>query len=157
MGGYVGEGLCWGTSLLSSGDPAASYSLSVHDMRLYYVLACAVMALHASFIVWVIFGAALTRRHPLLRWFHIASLLWSVLIEVLPWPCPLTLVEQWLELRAGLNSYQGGFLLHYLDIFIYPDVPPMLLTEAALAVVIINLAIYGLRLHRAKERKRKQS
>jgi hypothetical protein len=126
-------------------------------MRLYYALACTVMALHALFIAWVIFGAALTRRRPLLRWFHIASLLWSVLVEVLPWPCPLTLLEQWLELRAGFNSYQGGFLLHYLDILVYPNVPPMLLTEAALAVVIVNLVIYGLRLHRAKQRRAKQS
>ena len=34
---------------------------------------------------------------------------------------------------------------------------PMLLTDAALAVVIVNLAIYGLRLHRAKQRRAKQS
>jgi hypothetical protein len=48
-------------------------------------------------------------------------------------------------------------MLHYLDILVYLNVPPMLLTDAALAVVIVNLVIYGLRLHRAKERKRKQS
>jgi len=126
-------------------------------MWFYYVLACAVMALHTLFIAWVIFGAALTRRRLLLSWLHIASLLWGVLVEVLPWPCPLTLLEQWLERRAGFNSYQGGFVLHYLDIFIYPDVPPVLLTDAALAVVIVNLVIYGLRLHRAKQRRAKQS
>ena len=47
-------------------------------MRLYYVLACAVMAAHAIFILWGIFGAAFTGRHPLLRWLHIASLLCGV-------------------------------------------------------------------------------
>jgi hypothetical protein len=119
-------------------------------MRLYYVLACAVMALHALFIAWVIFGAALTRRRLLLSWLHIASLLWGVLVEVLPWSCPLTLVEQWLEIRAGLTAYQGGFLLHYLDKLVYPDIPPMLLTDAAVVVVIVNLIIYGLRFHRGK-------
>jgi len=114
------------------------------------VLACAVMALHASFIVWVIFGAALTRRRPLLSFFHIASLAWGLLVEVLPCPCPLTVVEQWLEIRAGVTAYQDGFLLHYLDKLVYPDIPPALLTYAAVAVVIVNVVIYGLRFRRAK-------
>ncbi len=131
--------------------------LSVLDMSLYYVLACVVMAVHASFIAWVIFGAAFTRRRPLLRWLHIASFLWSLLVEVLPWPCPLTFVEKWLEFRAGLNSYQGGFLLHYLDKLVYPDIPPILLTDAALVVVIVNLIIYGLRFRRGKREGRKQT
>ena len=90
-------------------------------MSSYYVAACAVIAVHALFILWVIFGAAVTRRHPLLRLLHIASLLWGIWIEVGPWPCPLTLVENWLELRAGVNSYQGSFLLHYLDSIVYPQ------------------------------------
>lgn len=125
-------------------------SLSVRGMNFYYVLACAVMALHALFIVWVIFGAALTRRRPLLSFLHIASLAWGLLVEVLPCPCPLTVVEQWLEIRAGVTAYQGGFLLHYLDKFVYPDIPPVLLSGAAVGVVIVNLGIYGFRLRRAK-------
>lgn len=126
-------------------------------MNFYYVLACAIMALHALFIAWVIFGAALTRRRLLLSWLHIASLVWGVLVEVLPWSCPLTLVEQWLEIRAGLTAYQGGFLLHYLDKLVYPDIPPMLLTDAAVVVVIVNLIIYGLRFRRGKREERKQT
>jgi prolipoprotein diacylglyceryltransferase len=118
-------------------------------MRLYYVLACAVLAIHALFIAWVIFGAAFTRRRPLLRRLHIGSLLWGVLIEVAPWPCPLTVLEQWLEIRAGLASYQGGFLLHYLDALVYPNVDPVLLTYAAVAVAIVNFGIYVRRLRRA--------
>jgi len=85
------------------------------SMRLYYVLACTVMALHGLFITWVISGAAFTRGRPRLRWLHIASLIWGVLIEVLPWPCPLTLAENWFTLRAGFTSYQGAFLLHYFS------------------------------------------
>jgi hypothetical protein len=61
-------------------------------------------------------------------------------------------VEQWLEIRAGLTAYQGGFLLHYLDKLVYPDIPPMLLTDAAVVVVIVNLIIYGLRFRRAKRK-----
>jgi hypothetical protein len=59
-------------------------------------------------------------------------------------------VEQWLEIRAGVTAYQDGFLLHYLDKLVYPDIPPALLTYAAVAVVIVNVVIYGLRFRRAK-------
>jgi len=39
----------------------------------------------------------------------------GILAELLPWPCPLTLLENWLEGKAGIQPYEGGFLLHYLD------------------------------------------
>jgi Protein of Unknown function (DUF2784) len=111
------------------------------------------MVLHALFILWVIFGAAVTGRHALLRWLHIASLFWGIWIEAGPWPCPLTQLENWLELRAGVDSYTGGFLLHYLDRIVYPDIPPLWLTEPAVVVAIVNVGVYARRYHRARKRK----
>jgi Protein of Unknown function (DUF2784) len=109
----------------------------------YSALATSVLLLHALFIVWVIFGAFLTRSRPLLRWLHIASLVWGILIEFLPWPCPLTRLENWLEAKAGVQPYQGGFLLHYLDKLVYPDVSARALTVAGVTVCAFNLAVYG--------------
>src|SRR5579864_2651144 len=40
----------------------------------YIALAAGVLFLHILFILWVVFGALLTRSRPWLRWFHIASL-----------------------------------------------------------------------------------
>jgi hypothetical protein len=40
----------------------------------YSVLAVSVLFLHALFILWVVFGALLTRSRPILRWLHIVSL-----------------------------------------------------------------------------------
>ena len=77
--------------------------------NLYSALATAVLFLHALFIVWVVFGALFTRSRPILRWLHIVSLIWGILTELLPWPCPLTLLENWLEQKAGVEPYQGGF------------------------------------------------
>jgi hypothetical protein len=117
-------------------------------MSFYLVLACAVISLHTIFILWIIFGAILTQRRPRLRSLHIASIVWGVLIELVPWPCPLTIAENWLEIRAGRTGYQAGFLLHYLHAFVYPNLPPQLLTIAAVLVGLINLAIYVARQHR---------
>ena len=109
----------------------------------YSALAAAVLFLHALFILWVVFGALLTRSRPLLRWLHIASLVWGILTELLPWPCPLTLLENWLEARAGVEPYQGGFLLHYLDRLVYPDISANVLTIAGVVVCVANLAFYA--------------
>jgi len=109
----------------------------------YSALATAVLFLHALFILFVIFGALLTRSRPLLRWLHIASLVWGILTEVLPWPCPLTLLENWLEAHGGIEPYQGGFLLHYLDKLVYPDISAKVLTIAGVIVCVANLAFYA--------------
>jgi hypothetical protein len=109
----------------------------------YSALATGVLLLHALFILWVIFGALLVRSRPILRWLHIASLVWGILTELLPWPCPLTLLENYLEARAGVEPYQGGFLLHYLDRLVYPDISPTVLTVAGVFVCALNLALYA--------------
>ena len=70
-------------------------------------------------------------------------LVWGILTELLPWPCPLTLLESWLEGKAGIQPYQGGFLLHYLDKLVYPDVSATVLTAAGVVVCALNLAYYG--------------
>jgi hypothetical protein len=109
----------------------------------YSALAVSVLLLHALFIFWLIFGALLTRSRPILRWLHIASLIWGILTELLPWPCPLTLLEDWLEGRAGVEPSQGGFLLHYLDRLVYPNISSTVLTTAAVIICGLNLAFYG--------------
>jgi Protein of Unknown function (DUF2784) len=114
--------------------------------NVYSALATAGLFLHALFIVWVVFGAVLTRSRPILRWLHIVSLIWGILTELLPWPCPLTLLENWLEQKAGVEPYQGGFLLHYLDKLVYPDISTTALTVAGVIVCAFNLVLYGRRM-----------
>ena len=109
---------------------------------MYSALASLVLVLHALFILWIIFGALLTRYRPVLRVLHIASLIWGIITELTLWPCPLTFLENWFESKAGVEPYNGGFLLHYLDKLVYPNVPPMLLTILGVFVCIANLAIY---------------
>lgn len=119
---------------------------------LYSALATFVLFLHALFILWVVFGALATRSRKILRWLHIASLVWGILTELLPWPCPLTVLENWLEAKAGVEPYQGGFLLHYLDKLVYPDVSATVLTVAAVFICALNLAFYGRQIWVARHR-----
>ena len=109
----------------------------------YSGLAVCVLLLHMLFILWVVFGALLTRSRPVLRWLHIVSLIWGILTELLPWPCPLTVLENLLEGKGVVEPYLGGFLLHYLDKLVYPDISATLLTVAGVLICVLNLVLYG--------------
>ena len=120
--------------------------------NVYAGLAVCVLFLHGLFILWVVFGALLTLSRPVLRWLHIVSLVWGILTELLPWPCPLTVLENWFEAKAGVQPYQGGFLLHYLDKLVYPDISATALTVAGVLVCVLNLAVYGRRMWISRRR-----
>ena len=100
-------------------------------------------------ILWVIGGALLTRTRRWLAVLHVVSLLYSIGLELLRWPCPLTLLEQRLQEEAGGAAYQGTFIGHYLEALIYPDVPERLLTSAAVTVCVFNLAVHAVRMRRS--------
>ena len=117
-------------------------------MSSYLALSETVLGLHLLFILWVAFGALVTWNRAFLRWVHIVSLAYSILIEVLPWGCPLTILEQALERRAGMTPYQGPFVLHYLDATVYPDIPQTLLVVCGVAVCLFNLGVYVRRFRR---------
>ena len=112
---------------------------------MYRAMAVAVLTLHLIWILWVIGGALLVRRWRGLRWLHVISLVYSVLIEALPWPpCPLTVLEGWLEARAGITPYRGSFLVHYLEVIVYPDISVSWLITGAVVVCLLNLAVYAM-------------
>ena len=112
---------------------------------IYAALATAVLLLHVLFVLWVVAGSLVTKGRPMLAWLHIGSLLWGIFAEVLPGSCPLTNLENWLESQAGVLPYQGGFLLHYLDAVVYPNVSGALLMVVGVGVCVLNLAVYARR------------
>ena len=75
----------------------------------YSGLAVCILFLHALFILWVVFGALLTRSRPVLRWLHIISLVWGIFTELLPWPCPLTLLENCWKPKPELSHTTADF------------------------------------------------
>ena len=118
----------------------------------YRILAETVLALHLAWIVWVIAGAYFTRKRPFLAAFHIASLLWGLLVDLGPWPCPLTLAEEFFEGKAGIDPYRGGFLVHYLNSIVYPNLPESVLVAVGVAVCVFNLLVYVQRFRRWRAR-----
>jgi len=113
--------------------------------EVYRAAAAGVLMIHLTWITWVIVGALFTRNRPGLKWFHIGSLLYGIAVETLRFPCPLTMAERWLMVRGGSEPYDEPFLVHYLDLIVYPRIAPEILTWGGLAVCLFNLAIYAKR------------
>jgi len=116
------------------------------------LFAILIVAAHLAWLALVIFGALWTRGRPVWSVLHVLALLWGIMAEVGPWPCPLTLAETYFETRAGMAAYQGSFLLHYLDAVLYPNFPGWVVVSAGVTVCAANLGVYGWRLGHALRR-----
>jgi hypothetical protein len=117
-------------------------------MNVNALLAGCVLIVHLVFILWVIFGAFLTRGRPILAWLHIASLIYAVVIEAGPWACPLTALEDYFRQTGGAPAYRDPFLVHHVEILVYPSVSELLLFWCAVAIAAVNLTVYGMRLRK---------
>ena len=126
----------------SRGPASAVTARSSSKINVYQLSAVAVLTVNRGWIVWVIFGWVVTRNRPILRWFHILSLIYSIVIEKLPWRCPLTVAETRFEELAGIQPYHEPFLVHYLEAASYPNISPGLLTWCASAVCVAILGLY---------------
>jgi hypothetical protein len=112
-----------------------------------------VVLAHFLFILLVVFGGLLVARWPRLAWIHLPAAIWGVLVELMGWYCPLTPLENRLRRAGGEAGYEGGFIEHYLVPLIYPDgLTPRIQIVLGLAVLLINLAVYGWIICRWKRR-----
>jgi Protein of Unknown function (DUF2784) len=112
---------------------------------LYRFLTDLTVAIHFAFLIFVVAGGFLARRHRWLVIPHLLAAAWGVYVEVTPGlVCPLTPLENAFALRAGEAGYQGSFIEHYLVPIIYPEgLTPVLQWGLAAFVVVINVAAYS--------------
>ena len=109
------------------------------------------LLLHLAFILFVALGAFLALKWPRVAWLHIPCALWGMAIEFGGWICPLTPLEQHFLKLAGGAGYSGGFLQHYVWPIIYPDeLTRGMQVGLGLAVLAVNLLVYGIMLARHK-------
>ena len=111
----------------------------------YALLAELVLVLHATFILFVVFGGLLVFWRRRLIWLHIPAAAWGILIEFQGWICPLTYLENDLRAAAGGSGYAVGFIDHYLVPLVYPSaLTHEIQVLLGLAALLINAVIYAL-------------
>jgi len=116
----------------------------------YGMLADVVVAIHAVYVGFVVFGLVAILvgyargwrwvRNPYLRILHLAAIGFVCLESILGIDCPLTTLENALRLRAGQNGYSSDFMGYWLDRLIFYDLPPRIFTMVYFAFGLIVLA-----------------
>lgn len=104
-----------------------------------------IVAIHAAYVVFVVFGSLLVLRWPGLIWFHIAAVVWAFATLTLDLGCFLTPWEKSLWRLGGVEPYSEGFLQHHILRARYPaEHARMSHTLLGILVLSLNVAIYAL-------------
>ncbi|MBE9516106.1 MAG: DUF2784 domain-containing protein [Proteobacteria bacterium] len=102
------------------------------------------LLLHLAFILFAILGGLLVLYRHWFAWIHIPAVLWAAVVNMTPWLCPLTPLENYFRAQAGQEGYVGGFVANYIAPIIYPGVVTQdVILALAIAVVCWNLLVYG--------------
>ena len=109
----------------------------------YNLLADMVVFVHASFVLFVLFGGLAALRWRRIAWLHLPAALWGAIIELGGWMCPLTHLENHLRRMDGGAGYSATCIDRYLDPLLYPlGLTRHTQLVFGISALLINLAVY---------------
>jgi hypothetical protein len=121
---------------------------------LYHLLADLVVAVHAAYVGYVVFGqlaivAGLVGRwkwvrNPWFRWTHLLMMTAVGVEAVLRIPCPLTVWEIDLRRLAGEAAAEGTFVGRLLDRLIFLDVPSWVIESLHIGFALVVIGTFVL-------------
>ncbi len=121
----------------------------------YQILADITLIFHLGWIIFMLYGFALTVRafwRPAFwdRWIfrtvHLAGIVFVAGLEILGKYCPLTIWEN--DLRRNLEptaEHPGQFVLGLIERLIYPDVNPLVYQIPTFGIALFTLVMFVLR------------
>lgn len=110
----------------------------------FRLIADVVLLLHLAFILFALFGAAMTVRWRWIPLAHLPAAAWGFFVELTGRDCPLTYLENYLRIEAGQSGYTESFIEHYILDIVYPSgLTREIQFALAGVVVVVNIAIYG--------------
>ena len=115
------------------------------------LLADALVVIHTAFVAFALLGGLLALRYRWAPWLHLPALAWGAWVSLAGRVCPLTPLENALRRQAGQQGYEGGFIEHYLVPLLYPPgLTPEQQAALGAALLLVNVAVYGAVLLRAR-------
>jgi hypothetical protein len=110
---------------------------------LYEPLAVSVALLHFAFIVVLVGGALAVWRHPRHWKLHLPAVAAMTAVTGFGAACPLTVLELGLREQAGWDTYEGGFVEHYLIDPWHPSGITLPIRVAVIAIWLVpNVVAY---------------
>ena len=111
----------------------------------YRLLADLSILFHFIWILFLIFGIIFALKRSRWAWLHLGGILFSLFINLLGMYCPLTYLENYFRrLQGEVAAYTGSFIVRYIELIIYPDVPEKAIRAGEILFVCVNLGVYGL-------------
>jgi hypothetical protein len=93
--------------------------------------------------VFLIIGVLWGRKYKLIKICHLGGLAFAILLQTFNWYCPLTYLETWLKAQYDPSlSYEGSFIVFYLNKLIYLDLPSWIIFILTVLLTVINLLFY---------------
>lgn len=112
---------------------------------LYTALVWLAAAAHFAFLLYLPSGGFLALRWRRSIGWHIAAALWGIGAAAGNVWCPLTALERWARVRAGMTPLNpGGFIDHYLTGHVWPHGAATYVEIAAFAAVLVSWIAYAL-------------
>lgn len=110
---------------------------------IYTILADLVVLIHFLWIIFLLIGAVWGRKYRLIKIFHLSGLIFALLIQIFDWYCPLTHLETWLRTKHDPSlSYEGSFIVYYLEKLIYIEVSEWIIFVLTVLLVILSCFFY---------------
>ncbi|WP_223671040.1 DUF2784 domain-containing protein [Kangiella shandongensis] len=124
----------------------------MNESNLFQWLADIVLILHMSLVLFVVGGLVLIVIGNLRHWdwvnrlwFRLVHLAIVVVVIAEVWlglVCPLTTLEIWLRQQAGGDTYQVGFVEHWVQQILYWDLPTWVFTVAYSTFGLLVLLVW---------------
>ena len=126
--------------IAQSVPPGPSHSRSAFSR----FMADLTLSAHFAFVLFAVAGAFLVLAWPVLVWAHLPVVIWSSVVNLCGWTCPLTPVENRFRSAAGGQAYSGNCLEHYVGRLVYPlGMPRRLELVAGVSILVWNALAYG--------------
>lgn len=118
------------------------------------LLADLVVVAHFAFVVFAVAGGLAVLWRSWIAWLHVPAALWSGVVNLAGWLCPLTPLENVFRHRAGLAGYEGGFIEHYILPVLYPaGMTRGVALTAGVCVLAWNVIVYAVVIRRLRRRR----
>ena len=110
----------------------------------YPFIANLVIVLHFLWILFLIFGFYFILRGSRIAYVHASGLLFSLVLNLMGWYCPLTYLENHLNsVDRTVVSGDKSFMERTLEKVIYPDVDEALIRKGEIIFVVMNGIAYA--------------
>jgi hypothetical protein len=102
-----------------------------------------VLAAHFLFALFAVLGGFLALVDRRVMLVHIPAVVWSSVVNLAHWTCPLTPLEQQLRRRAGQRAFEGSWIKNYLEPLVRPlGMPRRMELIAGVSIVAWNVVVY---------------